>query len=237
MCIKVSQDSIPCTSKQCNSKVIAGCNEHVKPYREALIFWHNAWKDCGFPRNTVIANVMSRSRSQYHIAVRFVKRNQNNVKQESMATALLGNKNRDFWKEVGKVTQNNTMLPNMVDEVTGGENIYKFFATKYDDLYNSLANEENMASLLQNIHSKVGAQCNDCENSVTIDDVLNGINHVKSNKYDGYGLIYTNHFIHAPHKLHVFVYLLFTSMVYHGYTPDGFNIATIQPLVKTKHCS
>ena len=62
--------------------------------------------------------------------------------------------------------------------------------------------------------------------------VLNGINHVKSNKCDGYGLVYTNRFIHAPHKLHVFLSLLFTSMVYHGYTPSGFIIATIQPMVK-----
>ena len=92
-------------------------------------------------------------------------------------------------------------------------------------------NEEDMASLLQNIDSKVDAKCDDCENIVTIDDVLNGINHVKSNKYDGYGLVYTDHFIHAPHKLHVFLSLLL-SMGYHGYTPDGFNIATIQPLVK-----
>ena len=34
-CIKAAQDSIPHTSKQCNSKVIAGWNEHVKPYIEA----------------------------------------------------------------------------------------------------------------------------------------------------------------------------------------------------------
>ena len=105
---------------------------------------------------------MHRSRSQHHRAVHFVKRNQNNVKKESMATPLLGNKKRDFWKEVGKVTKNNTILPNMVDEVTGGENISKLFATKYDDLYISVVyNEEDMASLLQNIHSKVDAQCND----------------------------------------------------------------------------
>ena len=97
---------------------------------------------------------MCRSRSQYHRVVRFVKRNQNNVKKESMATALLGNINRDFWKEVGKGTKNNAMLPNVVDEVTGGENIYKLFATKYNGLYNQVAyNEEDMASLFQNIHS------------------------------------------------------------------------------------
>ena len=76
-----------------------------------------------------------------------------------------------------------------------------------------------MASLLENIHSKV--------------DILNGIIHVKSNKCDGYGLVYNDHFIHAPHKIHAFLILLFTAMVYHGYTPDGFSIATIQPLVKT----
>ena len=44
----------------------------------------------------------------------------------------------------------------MVDEVTGGEHISKLFATTYDDLCNSVAyNEEDMASLLQNTHSKV----------------------------------------------------------------------------------
>ena len=78
-------------------------------------------------------------------------------------------------------------------------------ASKYDDLYNSVAyNEGDMASLLQNIHNKLDAQCNDCENIVTIDNVLNGINHVKSNSCNGYGLVYTDHFIHTPHKLHFF---------------------------------
>ena len=65
-------------------------------------------------------------------------------------------KNRDFVNEVYAVTKTNAMLPNMVDEVTGGDNISKLFATKYGDLYNSVAyNEKNMASLLQNIHNKV----------------------------------------------------------------------------------
>ena len=77
-----------------------------------------------------------------------------------------------------------------------------------------------MTSLLQNIHSKVDAQCNDSENIVTIDDVLNGINHVKSNKCDGYGLVYTDHFIHAPRKLHVFsifaIHINGVSSVYPG---------------------
>ena len=60
-----------------------------------------------------------------------------------------------------------------------------------------------MTLSLQSIHSKVDAQYNDCENIITIDDVLNCNSHVKSNKCGGYGLVYTDHLIHAPHKLHV----------------------------------
>ena len=62
-----------------------------------------------------------------------------------------------------------------------------------------------MSSLLQNIHSQIDAQCNDGENIVTVENVLNDIKQVKSNKSDGYGLLYTNRFIHAPHTLHVFL--------------------------------
>ena len=67
---------------------------------------------------------MRKSRCQYQRAVRFVKHNQNNAKKESMATALLGNKTRDFWKEVSKVNKTNT-LPHLVDDLTGDENISK----------------------------------------------------------------------------------------------------------------
>ena len=45
-------------AKQCKSNIIAGWNDHATPYREASIFWHNVWKDCGSPPNAVIADVM-----------------------------------------------------------------------------------------------------------------------------------------------------------------------------------
>ena len=140
---------------------------------------------------------------------------------------------------MGKVNKTNTMLPNLVDNVTGDENISKLFATKYDKLYNSVAyNEEDVSSLLQNMHSQIDAQCNDCENIVTVQDILKGINQVKSNKYDGYGLFYTDHFIHATHKLHVFLSLCYSrQMVNDWYTPDGFHMATIQYLVQNKRKS
>ena len=47
------------------------------------------------------------------------------------------------------------MLPTLVDDVTGDETISKLFAIKYDEVYNSVAyNEEDMSSLSQDIHSQ-----------------------------------------------------------------------------------
>ena len=58
--------------------------------------------------------------------------------------------------------------------------------------------------------------------------LLNSISHVKSKKCDGYGLIQIICFL---------IYVLFTSMVYLGYSPGGFYIATMQPFVNSKRKS
>ena len=89
-----------------------------------------------------------------------------------------------------------------------------------------------MSSLTQTIHSQPYVHCNNCEIIVTAVDDCNSINQFKSKKCDGYGLDYIDHFNHVPHKLQGLPSILFTAMVYHGYTPDGFDITTIQPLLK-----
>ena len=71
---------------------------------------------------------MRRSRSRYHRDVILLKIIKIMLKKR-MSTALLGHKTRDFWKELDKVNKTNTVLPNLVDDVTGDENISKLFDT------------------------------------------------------------------------------------------------------------
>ncbi len=63
------------------------------------------------------------------------------------------------------------------------------------------------------------------------------MSHVKCGKSDGYGILYSDHFINGPNRLFVLLTMLFNTMLTHGYSPDGFNVSTIQPLVKNKHKS
>ena len=66
-------------------------------------FWHNVWKECESPRNAAVADVMPRARAEYHRAVRYVKKNKDDIRKDNMANAISSNRKRDFWKEVKKV--------------------------------------------------------------------------------------------------------------------------------------
>ena len=246
-CISACEANIPYTScsKNNNCRNIAGWNNYVKPYKEASLFWHNVWKDCGAPRNAVVADVMRRARAKYHQAVKYVKQNQDSIKKENMANALLSNNKRDFWKEIKKINKNNNCLPNLIDDVTGNQDISNHFSSKYESLYNSVSyNEADMKSLMKrfdciidNFEIDINGKSNSVITVNMVNDVVEGISQVKHNKKDGYGVVYTDHFINATHKMFVYLSLLFNAMVFHGFSPDGFSIATIQPLIKDKRKS
>jgi len=57
-----------------NFQSTPGFSEHVKPYREESMFWHNLWIDRGRPKTGHVANCMRRTRAAYHYAVRRVQR-------------------------------------------------------------------------------------------------------------------------------------------------------------------
>ena len=48
-CMKASEICIPQKGIGVSSKQIPGWSEHIEPYRQTSIFWHNLWKDNGCP--------------------------------------------------------------------------------------------------------------------------------------------------------------------------------------------
>ena len=61
-CVESGKQCIAHTSKSGKTSALTGWNEFVKPYRDDSIFWHNIWRQCGSPRNAVVADVMRRAR-------------------------------------------------------------------------------------------------------------------------------------------------------------------------------
>jgi exonuclease III len=133
-CIKAASLSIPQTNNRQESGRIPGWNDFVAPYRSKSLFWHNIWVECDRPRYGVVADIMRRTRAQYHRAIRRVKINERNIINEKFAEAVIENRARDFWSEVKRVRRTHPSVSSVVDGLSQAEDIADVFACKYQDL-------------------------------------------------------------------------------------------------------
>ena len=70
-CIGAGSECIPQIGRNNNyKKTVPHWKEYVEPHRNRAIFWHNIWKDCGSPRNGVIAESRCNTRAKYHQIIR-----------------------------------------------------------------------------------------------------------------------------------------------------------------------
>jgi exonuclease III len=239
-CLAASEKHIP--HSKSSSNVIAGWTDDVEPFRDKAIFWHNLWKDNGFPRNGVIADIRRQTRARYHLAVKQAKQNGDKRRAQKMADAILGNKSRDFWSEVKKVRRTTSGVPNQIDKVSGDVNISNHFANKYETVYNSVSySQQAMSNLMGNIDDHIHNKCSNqlCGNKhcVTVEDVKESRQSLKYGKQDGYMGLYTDHILNGTDRLTVYLSCLFSSMITHGFTPEAMLISTLVPIPKNSRKS
>ena len=69
-------------------KCVPGWNDHVRKYRDASIFWHTVWKQCGSPAAGVVAQVKRRASAEYKRARKRVERDRQVIIAQKMADSL-----------------------------------------------------------------------------------------------------------------------------------------------------
>ena len=249
--VKILKDAadrtLPMTGNKDKPKTVPGWNEYVKPKLETSLFWHNIWKDCGRPREGNVADIMRRTRAQYHHAVKYAQRECNNIRNKKMAEAISRNKNRDLWKEVNTMTQSRQELPNIIDGQIGNENIAKVFFEKSKNLYNTVGfSPQSINDLNQKIERKLEEKCKQNQNELKVNtqseihfhnlavkDLKEAIEDLKKDKKDETGLS-TNHVKNGTHKLNIVLSMLFNAMLRHGVAPESLLHGTMLPLVKDR---
>ena len=241
ICIQSSSNCIPST-KYRNRTSVPGWNDYVKEHRDNAIFWHNIWKQNGSPKVGTVADIRKLTRKKYHQAIKQVKQNKEKVMSTKLAEALIDNQSRDYWAEVKKIRAKANIVPCSVDGITGKTNIGKVFANKYEQLYNSVSfDDSHMKLLLDDISKNIHETCNcgKCYHShgVSVVEIKKALSYINHGKSDGTAGLYTDHLINAPIRFHVFLSLLFKSMLTHGSPAEGFMLSTIIPIPKNKRKS
>ena len=95
----------------------------VKDHLDTFLFWHFFFKESGSPRSGTVADIMRRTRAIYHYAIRFVKKQELQLRNSAMARAVTENCNRDFLKEVYKRRNRTNVSTESMDDVVGDDNV------------------------------------------------------------------------------------------------------------------
>ena len=101
---------------------------------------------------------MKSIRAQYHYLIRKLKRSRDYQIRGAFGRALLRRSpnNRDYWKEVRKLTDKKSTVSTVVDGFTDCKDIANTFASKYKLLYNSVLSDElEMQTIKQSIACEI----------------------------------------------------------------------------------
>ncbi len=80
--------------------------------------------------------------ARYHHAVKTIKLDNDTIRMQKMAEALVSNKTRNFFEAL-KIKDRNNILPSSVDDASTDDDIVNLFADKYSNLYNSVPYDQS----------------------------------------------------------------------------------------------
>ena len=111
--ILTSQAALPQSSgcQKDEGKNLAGWNTYVAPARRDSIFWHKLWVEAGRPPTGVVADIMRRTRRDYHKIVRQLRVYQNQLKRDNFLSHSASNFNDGFWRACRNELSVNVSLP------------------------------------------------------------------------------------------------------------------------------
>lgn len=233
ICLKAGEISFP-HAKSKQKKIIPGWKDNIQPLLDNALLKSWEYKQNGSPKDGPLYEEMRKARHDYHYAIKHARKNENNIRKAKMAECVAFNKNRDFWKEHGKINQNKRKRPPHIDNKVQNEDINQVFTNKYKDLYNCNPSDEEIIKELNTAIEKDLQQYKGNQHVISVDKVNKAIGRLKSDKSDGSKGLYSNHLIYAPHIMKVHLALLLTTMHIHGYTPHDMLNGTLLSILKDK---
>ena len=225
-----------------SKKGIAGWNQFVQPYKDKSIFWNDIWKNAGSPLGGQLEEIRKFARYKYHWAIKQVQKEENNIILNKTAQQLSLRSFSDFWKTIKSLRGNDNITSNVVDGEYTDQAIANKFRSIYDQLYNSVP-DENFKEVVNKINNLVATSCNNncCESkdchSISIDIVTQTIKNLNRGKNDEVYDITTDHFINAS-EITISVFRNILNLLYtHGITNVLINTSIIKPIPKNKRKS
>ena len=203
---------------------IAGWNDLVGDKHETARRAFLDWVMAGKPRTGWIFDLMRRSRSQFKLALRSYKRNEEQFKAYALARDLLSNNSNEFWRKVKQVSCSKIALSNVVGEATNVPNIAEIWKQHFKALYN----QHNNKDLFDDVYAKYQ---NDNNFIISVDDLRTAVHKLRCGKSVGEDGIAAEALIYGGDLLFAHLTILFNMCIAHRYLPSRLMATTIIPVV------
>ena len=200
-----------------------GWNEYVKESHEICLEADKRWRDSGKPPQGNLMENKKITHSRYKNAVKFIKKNEESIRNNKMAENLLNNHSKDFWKDVKKLTKAKNTQANSIDGVVGSSEIANHWKKHYAEIYNSVPR--------QGVFAAPACDISDYQ-IITSEEVLNAIENLNYNKCCGPDKIAAENFRYCSPVIGLVLSQFFTVVLSHGFIPSEMLNATIKPIIK-----
>ena len=223
-CLNLSSSHLSCNNNTFFNK--PGWTEYVSEIYNYSREIRQLWMENGKPRQGFIFNELNRSKTRFKYALRFIKKNETNLRKESLANKMTNLSSNEFWKEISSINNSKTPLPCTVEDANGPQEIIKLWEKHYYDIFNCLPKVGFNSNLKSNsTYDNVKVSCR---------EIIDSIKSLKDNKSCGLDGIYSEHIKNASDKLIPLLSMCFTGFLMHGYLPISLMSVVIIPIIKNK---
>ena len=169
---------------------------------------------------------LTRSKARFKYAKRYIDRNENSLRKESLAKKHSETNSKNFWSEVNSINNSKVPLPNTIGDANSPNDILQLWKGQFQNTFNCIPKQHyNKTFSLDSEYSEV--QVNNSE-------IYDAIKSLDSNKTCGLDGIYAEHLKFASDRLIPLLGMCFSSFFVHGILPDSMMSVVLVPVIKNK---
>lgn len=213
-----------CKHKQRIPNMRPGWDHHVAMYHDEAREAFKTWVAAGRPRQGLVFEHKKSTTARYKYAVRFICKNEQAMRADSLAKKLSHNNVIGFWKEVKALNNSKTSLPCTMEGISRTDNIADLWRQHYNVLFNDINSDVY----------RVGSLASNELVGVTPYQVCEAVKKLSNNKASGLDQITAEHFKFASPRIFPLLSICFTGFLTHGILPDSMLSVLLVPVIKDK---
>lgn len=232
-------DNIVHTLVSCGNTVFTchGSNSHSRPgwsdyvadiYAESREA-RNLWLRAGSPRSGPLLDNHLRIKAQFKRSLRFIKKNEDALRRDSLAKKLCDLNQDQFWKEIKLINNSHTPLPVTVEGVSGSDEIANMWRSHFQTIFNILPRD----------NSEEFATTEDLLDDVVVSpvEIEKIIKDLPSRKSCGSDSLSVEHMQYSSKVLNLLLSQCISSLFVHSFLPKNLMSVVLVPIIKDKGAS